>query len=495
MSEPVNAFAPATEQLRALRDRQVSAVELFDLHIRRIERLDGPINAIVTRDFERARQAAHAADAARARGEDRPLLGLPITIKDNIDVQGLPTTIGLPERADHRAATDAPLAARARAAGAVIMGKTNLPPYTSDWQAENPIFGRTNNPWNLERTPGGSTGGGGAALAAGLTSLEFGTDIGGSIRIPASWCGVYGHRPSFTAIPRSGHFPGWALPNPAVNLSTLGPLARSASDLELALDVVSGPETGEEVAWRLEIPPARHAALADYRVAILPSVTWLPVGQTFMAAIERLREHLARTGVRVAEAQPDGFGDRVEYHDVYLSLLGPTLGATPRTPDERRNRAAEIRASGVPFAEARARGVEASAADFIDGHARREQYRAAWRDFFRSWDILLAPIVSTPAPPYSTVPLGQRLLDVDGTPVDAFRLLAHPGLAVLAGLPATAFPLGLTPDGLPIGIQAVGPYLEDRTPIRFAGLVAQELGGYQRPPGYDDDRVTRATGA
>jgi amidase len=318
MGQPaVDGFAPAHEMLSALRERRVSAVELLDLHLRRIEHYNPMLNAIVTPNFERAREAAAAADAARARGQDGALLGLPLTIKDSIDVRELLGTAGIVDAAERRPQADARIVASIRKAGGVILGKTNVPPYVSDWQADNPLFGRTNNPWDLTRTPGGSTGGGAAALASGLTPLEFGSDIAGSIRVPAAFCGVYGHKPSETAIPGSGHFPGGPLPNPAGGLGVLGPLARSADDLLLALDVVAGPDAGEDAAWRLEIPTARHARLADYRVAVLPPIPWLPLDPEIVGAQEGMAAALDRIGARVATAQPESFGDLRQHHQLY----------------------------------------------------------------------------------------------------------------------------------------------------------------------------------
>ena len=484
MSGAIDGFSTATAMLRALRAGTISSVELLDLHLKRIARFNPALNAIVIRDFERARAAAVAADAARARGEDRALLGLPLTIKDAIDVQGLPTTCGVPERADAVAERDAPIVASVRAAGAAIVGKTNVPTYVTDCQADNPIFGRTNNPWDLERGPGGSTGGGGAAVAAGLTALEFGSDIGGSIRYPAAWCGIYGHRPSSSVVPRSGHFPGSPLPNPSVHLNTLGPLARSAEDLALALDVVAGPEPGEEVAWRLELPPARHERLAEFRVATFPSAPWRPVAAEITAAIEGLAAALGRAGARVGEAVPDGYGDGKDYHEVFQGLIGAITAS--RLPERgRQELAAMLSASADPFGPARGRGAIASAAEYIALHDRRERYRWSWRAFFREWDVLLAPIVIVPAPPHSTVPPDDRTFDLDGRPVPIRVMMVYSGLPILGGLPATTFPIGLSRDGLPLAVQAIGPYLEDRTTIRFAELVGKEIGGYQRPPGYD----------
>lgn len=484
MSEAVDGFTSATGMLRALRDKQVSAVELLDLHLERIERFNGPLNAIVIKDYDRAREAAVAADAARARGEDGALLGLPLTIKDAIDVQGLPNTCGVPERAQTYPEHDARLVASVRAAGAVIMGKTNVPSNAADWQTDNPLFGRTGNPWNLERVPGGSSGGAAAAVGAGLTPLEFGSDIGGSIRYPAAWCGVYGHRPSSTAIPDSGHFPGSPLPNPTLQLNTLGPIARTAEDLMLGLDVVAGPDIGEEVAWRLELPKPRHERLSEYRVAIYPGADWRPVSSEITGAIEKLAAALRKAGAHVAEAQPEGFGDGRDHNEVFVSIAAAIQGSR-LSDEERRERIEILRASSDPFAELRAHHLEASAAEYMRLHDRREQYRARWRAFFQDWDVLLSPIVIVPAPEHTTVPPDARVVDIDGQTV-SFRIqMAYSGLSIMSGVPATAFPIGMSKDGLPISIQAIGAYLEDRTPIRFAGLVGAEIGGYQRPPGYD----------
>src|SRR3989449_1749961 len=288
MGDPIDAFAPAVDMLAALRARRVSAVELLELHKMRTETHTPELNAIVEPDFERARREAEAADTRRARGEDAPLRGLPMTLKESINVRGLRTTVGMSVWKDFRAEHDAPVTTRVKGAGAVVMAKTNVPQMLADWQSTNPVYGRTNNPWDLSRTPGGSTGGGAAALAAGLTPLEFGSDIGGSIRVPAAFCGVYGHRPSETALPRSGQFPMPPMPNAAVVMGVQGPMARSADDLELALDVAAGAEVGEDIAWKLAIPPARRERLGQYRVAVLPAVDWVPLDADVAAALEAL---------------------------------------------------------------------------------------------------------------------------------------------------------------------------------------------------------------
>jgi amidase len=485
----LDAFAPATVMLQALQTRQISAVELLEMHLHRIVRYNPDLNAIVSNDNASARHHAEAADAARARGENRPLLGLPITVKESINVRGLRTTVGMPDWSETYVAFDAPLVHQVRTAGAVIMGKTNVSPMIWDWQSNNPIFGRTNNPWDIHRTPGGSTGGGAAALAAGLTPLEFGSDIAGSIRVPAAFCGVYGHKPSETALPRSGQFPFPPLPNSGMVMGVLGPLARSGRDLALAFGITAGPEEGEDAAWKLEIPPARHARLTDYRVAVLPQLPWLPVDPEILACLDRLIADLERVGATVREAQPEGFLDLRQHTQVYLSLLWASapLLAPPTTIQQLVER---YRSRGDEFSAATVHGLTATAAEYFRLRIQREQYRAAYRAFFRDWDILLTPISLAPAFLHQAMPwppmvtLVERTLDVDSQLVPYDWGYVYPGLATLSGQPATVFPCGLTQAGLPIGLQAIGPYLEDYTSIEFAALIEREFGGFRQPPGY-----------
>jgi amidase len=490
MTPAIDGFATATEMLAALRGKKISAVELLDLHRWRVERHNTTLNALVQIDFDRARRDADAADTRRARGEDAALLGLPMTLKESANVRGWLTTVGMPAWKDFRSEHDAPVTARVRAAGAALMAKTNVPPMLADWQSNNPVYGRSNNPWDLTRTPGGSTGGGAAALAAGLTPLEYGSDIGGSIRVPAAFCGVFGHRPSETMMPRSGQFPIPPMPNAAVVMGVQGPLARSAEDLDLALDVAAGPDVGEDVAWRLALPSARHARLAEFRVAILPSVEWIPLDAEIARALDDLAGKLGRLGCQMKTVQPDAFGDFRTHYALYLTLLSAvTSSRTP--PDARRERIAVQRTRDDEWSRALLRGMESAAPDYIGWFGAREQYRAAWRAFFREWDVLLAPAFFTPAYPHVVKPWPPTpasiadTLSVNGARVLEELGLFYPSVATLAGQPATAFPAGLTKGRLPIGLQAIGPYLEDRTPIRFAALVTKEFGGFERPSGYD----------
>jgi len=486
----IDPFATATALAAALRAGTVTAAALTELYIRRIERHDRALNAVVVRDFTRAREEAVGADHARARGETRPLQGVPITLKESINVTGLHTCCGVPDWKGFISQHDAPAATRTRAAGAVLLGKTNVPPMLADWQSANPVYGKTGNPWDVGRTPGGSSGGSAAAIAAGLSALEVGSDIGGSIRVPAAFCGVYGHRPSETLLPRSGQFPIPPLPNSAVVMGVQGPLARSAEDLELALSVLAGPEVGEDVAWRVTLPAARRGRLADFRVAVMPSIPWLAVDDQITAALADLAGRLARMGAVVKEMQPEGLGDHREYHAFYRTLLSAVTGA--RVDEETRGKRIEIfKKAGDEFSLGAARGLEGSAGDYLLWNGRREQHRAAWRAFFREWDVLLAPAINVLAYPHieRAWPFDDSdqtlTLTVNGRAEPYLHGLVYPALSTVPGQPATAIPVGISREGLPVGLQVIGPYLEDLTPIRFAALLAREIGGYRKPAGYD----------
>jgi amidase len=482
MSNDIGPFSTATAMLAALRTGAVSSSELTEMHIERIERLDGPLNAIPVRTFDRAREAASEADARRKRGEDAPLLGLPMTLKESEQVAGLPQTAGIPDFKDYRAQADGAAARATLGNGAALLGKTNIPVALGDWQADSPIYGRTNNPWDLSRTPGGSTGGGGAALAAGLTPLEVGSDIGGSIRVPAAYCGVWGHRPSETAIPRSGAFPQSDHPNPVALMGVQGPLARSARDLELLFDLMAGPDAGEDAAWRLEIPPSRHAALADFRVAVMPRLPLSPLADEVAGKVDELCAFLSKAGARVEVAMPSI--DLEPYFRDYVTLLQAVVTqAQPR--EEREARAADLRKSGEMADAAMADGLTIDFSGLSMLLRRREAARIAWREFFSEWDVLIGPMTMTTAFPHAEGPFDSRVLSVDGNEVPYFTNIVYPMLAIFAGQPSTAFPAGLgAASGLPVGLQAIGPYLEDRTPIRFAQLLEEQWRGFTRPPGY-----------
>jgi amidase len=468
--------------LRALRARTISAVELLDLHLRRIERYDPAINSIILKDLDRARRDAASADAKRAAGEDAPLLGLPMTIKESIDVQGLPSTAGITDRREHRAPADALTVRRLRDAGAIIVGKTNVCVWLNDYQGDNPLYGRTINPWNPDRTSGGSTAGS-AALAAGLIPLELGSDLGGSMRVPAAFCGLVGHKPSEPLVPNSGHFPGSPLPNAAFCMSAQGPHARSAADVRLALDVIKGPEIGLETAWRIQVPAPRHSRLKDFRVAILPPLDWMPVDPDITAALDNLASKLSSLGCTVTTLQPPGLGELRDYYAAFRTMMWTLISM--RWPAAHRDQViADKLSRDDVYHHADARGVRLSAGDYLLLHERREQYRAAYRDFFRDHDVLLTPVTLVNAFPHMRGPNADRRFTIAGREVEFDYLSFYPSLATLTGQPATAFPAGFSREGLPIGLQAIGPYLEDHTPLHFAELLEHAFGGFVPPPAY-----------
>jgi amidase len=452
--------ASAGELVDALAARRVSALELADAAIARIEARDKAINAVVVRDFDRAREAARAADAALARGERRPLLGLPMTVKESHNVAGLPTTWGFEPFKGFTAPTDSVGVARLKGAGAVILGKTNVPPWLSDYQSNNPIYGRTGNPWDTTRTPGGSSGGSAAALAAGMVPLEFGSDIGGSIRMPAHFCGVYGHKPSYGLIPVRGHAPPYVPEGAGVVLAVVGPLARSAGDLGLALDVLAGPDGGEAVGYRLALPPARHARLADFRVLLVDSHPLSPLDDEIRAGLNGLADRLEALGAKVARAS-DLVPDLEKVQGTYMALLMTAMSR------------------GQPGAES------ISAHEWMALLDTQAQIRSQWAKLFESFDVVLTPVHGTPAFPHDDEPdMSKRTLRVNGELVSYFAPAAWAGLATLGNLPSTVIPVGQTRSGLPFGAQVIGAYLEDRTTIGFAGLAEREFGGFRPPPGY-----------
>jgi amidase len=479
-------FRTAGELVAALRARAVSALELTDQAIACIEAGDGRLNAIPVRDFERGRDAARAADARLARGESAPLLGLPMTVKESFNVAGLPTTWGIPGTQKIAVTQDAVAVARLKAAGAVVLGKSNVSTVLADWQATNPVYGTSNNPWDVTRTPGGSSGGAAAALAAGYVALEVGSDLGGSLRIPAHFCGVYAHKPTLGLLPMRGHAPpGTPMLSLAPNhgLPVIGPMARSAADLMLALDVLAGPDEAEAIAYSLQLPPPRHAALQDYRVLVLDTHPDVPTDAAVRDAIAALAARLEDAGCRVGRSSA-ALPDLSLIGSTYMRLVMAFMGANMPEPDYA---AARARAAGIP--EAAADRASVAALSLVASHRAWMQagnlrlgLQHQWQGFFRDWDILLCPVTPAPAFPHDQRPWDERTIVVNGQPVRYGDQFHWPGLATLAGLPATAFPVGLSPDGLPVGVQAIGPYLEDRTPIRFAALVEQAFGGFRRPP-------------
>ncbi len=396
----LSPFATAAELARALARREVSSLELTEAAVARIEALDGPINAVCVKTYERARRAARAADERLAKGEGGALLGVPMTIKESFNLTGTPTTWGFPASRDFTPEADSLAASRVEEAGAVILGKTNVPLGLGDWQSYNDIYGVTNNPYDLGRTPGGSSGGSSAALAAGFGALSLGSDIGGSLRVPAHFCGVFAHKPTHDLCPPRGQTPPGltALPG-SVDLSVIGPMARSAEDLEALLDVIAGPDPLDMgVGYRLALPPARHERIADFRILVLDNHPLIDSEACVAEAIEKLAAGLGREGAKV-ERRSDLLPDLAASANLYLRLLFATLAA--RWPEEQaaamRRTAEGLDAADQSLKAEMARGAAMTFGDWIAANSRRGGVRAQWRALFREFDAVIAPVTPTPA--------------------------------------------------------------------------------------------------
>ncbi|MGP3775923.1 amidase [Streptomyces sp. SDT5-1] len=478
-------FPTAEKMAAALRAREVTSVELTDEAIDRIERDDKTVNAVCVPDFERARDAARRADEARARGEDRPLLGIPVTIKECYNVTGTTTTWGMPEHRDFVPAEDAVQVARLKDAGAVILGKTNVPVGLQDIQTFNELYGTTTNPWDPERTSGGSSGGSAAALACGFGALSIGSDLAGSLRTPAHFCGIYAHKPTLGLAATRGMVAPPEDPLPAdLDLAVVGPMARSARDLGLLLDVMAGPDPlTAGLAYEVRLPPARHERLDAFRVLVVDDHPLIPTGAAVRAGVQRVADALVAGGARVERHSPL-LPDLTEAATLYSQLL--FSGSVARFPveayEELRARAAALGADDRSLDAARLRAMVFSHRDWIEVNERRELHRHAWRRLFEEYDAVVCPITPTPAFPHDHHPdPRERGIDVDGVTYPYFDQLVWAGVATMPGLPATAVPTGLSPEGLPVGVQLIGPMYEDRTPLRLAELLEDEMGGFQAP--------------
>lgn len=472
------SFQSAEELVAALRTGAVTSVELTDEAIARIERDDEVINAICVPDFDRARAAAHRADQARAQGEDRPLLGVPVTVKESYNVAGLPTTWGMPPHRNYLPAEDAVQVSRLKAAGAVVLGKTNVPLGLQDIQSFNDIYGTTNNPWDHDRTSGGSSGGSAAALASGFGALSIGSDLAGSLRTPAHFCGVYAHKPTLGLAANRGMVPPSEPALPVdLDLAVVGPMARTARDLTLLLDVMAGPDPLTfGVSHRLALPPARHERLRDFRVLVLDEHPLIPTGSAVCAGVNRVAAALVDGGARVRRHSPL-LPDLTEAATLYMQLL--ISGSVARFPIDT---LLPTRADDQILDAVRLRAMTFSHHNWIEANNRRELHRHGWRQLFAEFDAVVCPITPTPAFPHDHHPNPlERLIDIDGVEHPYFDQLVWAGLATMPGLPATAVPAGRSPEGLPVGVQLIGPMFEDRTPLRLAELLEQEIGGFRAP--------------
>lgn len=486
-----DAFDPgsgdATDALLALSDKKISSTELVEHAFARIGKFNEKINAFVTLLEEAAKARAKQADTASSKGESwGPLHGLPILIKDLYEAAGVRTTCGATEMSAYIPTTNATAVERLLKAGAIIIGKTNVPKFGADFQSFNSIAGTTNNPWNPERTSGGSTGGGAAALAAGIGFLELGSDMGGSVRNPSHFCGVYGLKPTAGIVPSKGHVPplpgqGEFLPD----LGVCGPLARSARDLKLELGIIAGPTNTDSKAYAYQLPKPRHDRLADYRIGFVLDDPFCSVSteskEVLAAAIAKLQD----AGCRLTEGWPKGV-DPSESFGIYSQLLAAKMSSASREAE--RKALANFPQDHLAFSFAKnwESGLTFSHRDWLVHDSKRIAQRNLWKRYFQEFDLFLMPTASVTAFPHDHTPNQlHRVLKTSVGDKPHSDLLAWVHFANLSGNPAAVAPVGKASDGLPVGMQIMGPYLEDATPIHFAELMGAVTGTFEAPPGFD----------
>ena len=477
-------FNSAHEILEKIKQREVSSLEVLESFLAQVEKVNPTINAIVALDIERAKEKALEADnKINLKSKLGPLHGLPMTIKDAFEVEGIVSTGGNPAWKDNIPKRNAEAVQRLVDAGAIIFGKTNVPFLSSDLQSFNKIYGTTNNPWDLERTPGGSSGGSAAALAAGMTPLELGSDIGGSIRVPAHFCGLYGHKPSYNIISEVGHMP----PPPGSiltgnGLSVAGPLARSPEDLEIALDVLVSAQEQDSQAWKVKLPKARTKKIKELKIAVWPDEPYAEADNEITNLIKDTAKDLKHAGAKVETVDlPISFE---EIDKIYSLLLNPLMLAG--SPKETFETLAKLNESLDPNDMSElakvARGSVLKHADWVLVNAMRQNMRQKWREFFNKFDVILCPTCITPAFKHNHNPVHERKLTINGKDDEYLRATLWAGPAVSAGLPSTNVPIGMSSNNLPISMQITGPYLEDKTCLEVAKVVRNIRGGFKIPP-------------
>ena len=475
----------ATELARRLRRGELSSRALVEHCLDRIARFNPALNAIVLLREAEALAQADAADAVLRTGRAAgPLHGVPVTIKECFDWTGTPSTFGRPSRVGHRAAADAAVVERMVAAGAILLGKTNVPLDLADWQTFNDVHGETVNPWNASRSPGGSSGGSAAALALGFSALEVGSDNSGSIRIPAHFCGVYGHKPTWGVVPVRGHALEPGLPADDVNV--VGPLARTADDLALAMRLFAGADGTAARGWTLALPEPDLPPHGGRRIAVLTGDADFPVDAGTTQAARAVAARLQDLGATVTIDPPLPLPSR-EYYELFLALargstsfrrdraavaaLGPAAAALH--PDDRGYEALMLR------------GLTQSHREWLERNAERERLRAGWEAFFTRHDLLIAPVSPTPAFPHiRDVPKPLHTLLVDGRQRPMADTYFWIGLASAANLPSTTLPAGEA-GGLPIGLQVIGPEYADLRCIALARELERAHRGFVPPPGFE----------
>lgn len=478
-------FRSATDLARMLKSGKISSSELLAECLGQYKRHNPALNAVVVADLDRAKKAAQAADR-RLKKETPlgPFDGVPMTAKESFDWSGTPSTWGDPRFKDNIASSDAIAVTRLKEAGAVMYGKTNVPLMLADWQSYNAIYGTTNNPWDVTRSPGGSSGGSAAALATGMSALEIGSDIGASIRNPAHYCGVYGHKPTYGVVPYQGHLlPGSVQPG---DITVAGPLARSARDLAAMMKVLAGPVGPEARGYRLALPPAKQTSLKEFRVAVMMTDEQSEVDLPLQDLLGQLTQFLGKRVKKLSTTARPGFSSK-EAMDVYIALLRSATSRRQTDADYAANYA-KVAASDPQddsYLTKMLRAYVLPHRDWLRYNERRHQMRLLWDQFFEEWDVMLCPAAASVAFPHDQQgERHERTIPVNGKRVPTTDQLFWAGYSGGYYLPSTVAPMGLTAQKLPAGVQIITRQYGDYTSIRFAELLEKEYCGFMPPPGY-----------
>ena len=479
-------FRSAKQLASLIRQKKIGCLELLDLYLKRVEQYNPKLNAIIFKDVEGARKRAKMADRALARKEVwGPLHGVPMTIKESFDVAGMPTTWGVPQYRDNYAQKNSLAVDRLLKAGVVLFGKTNVPLYLGDWQSFNEIYGTTNNPWDVTRVPGGSSGGSAAALAAGLTGIDAGSDIGASIRNPAHYCGVYGHKPTYGVCSPRGH----ALPGVVAvgDISAIGPMARSAGDLAIGLAAMAGPDLIDGIGWQLHLPGPAKKQLREYKVSVVYTDPEAEVDEEVQKGIRAAADFLRKNKAKVVEDARPAFGSGEAFRNYVQLLRSATSGRL--TLEQFQKNLAAFNTLESDDNSYQAQAIRAQAMyhkDWLAYNEARHKMRLAWAEFFKEYDLLLCPTATTAAFPHNQKgERWERMIMVNGNPQPSTTQMFWAGYSCNFYLPSTIAPAGFTTEGLPVGVQIVGPQYGDYTCIYFAQLLEKDFQPFVSPLGFE----------
>lgn len=481
-------FTPAHELARMITSKQASSQEVMEAHLNHIKEYNHSLNAIVTMDGEAAKTRAKEADAAIANNEIwGPLHGVPVTVKDAFETKGMRTTSSYEKLSDYVPTGDATVVSRLRRAGAIIIGKTNMSMLATDFQSDSPVFGRTNNPWNLEYTPGGSSGGSGAAVAAGLSALDVGSDLGGSVRLPAHFCGVFGLKPTENRVSSFGHIPDWSIPGisegikPIHHMGTYGPLARTVEDLSLCLDLIGGPDSKDASVYPIPDKNLPDRTLSVYTFAWCRAFAGAPASSETEQVIEKLATELDRLGCNIEESLPEEFNFEAAWK-TWGEIVAAELASAMPLSMRFLFWILFMTSGRPPMDRGITRGIKAGRRQYHKALSLRHSLANRMEVFLSDVDAWLCPVACGPAFTHRRTGASIGVDDKDvpymlaaGGYTSVFNVTGHPSVVI---------PVGKSQKGLPIGIQVVGQKWSDRKLLMIAKALTEVTTGYERPPDF-----------